>query len=85
MVPAIPSVLLSLMVAAGAVIASPFRIRSPYALKDSHFVPDQWSKVGTAPENHRIQLSIGLKQSQFHELERYLYEGMLWKIILKLN
>lgn len=85
MLPAILSVLLSLIIVAGAVTGSPLRIRSPYALKDSHFVPDQWTRVSSAPENHRIQLSIGLKQSQFDELERHLYEGMSCKPILKMN
>jgi tripeptidyl-peptidase I len=61
---------------AGFASASPLRIRSPYAVKETHPVPRQWSKVAPAPENHIIQLQIGLKQSQFDELERHLYEGM---------
>ncbi|KAA6413001.1 MAG: tripeptidyl peptidase [Lasallia pustulata] len=33
-----------------------------------------WTRVGPAPADHRINLQIGLKQSQFDELERHLYE-----------
>ncbi|KAK5015812.1 hypothetical protein LTR60_002699, partial [Cryomyces antarcticus] len=50
------------------------RVRSPYAVKDSHFVPPKWSRVGPAPADHTINLQIGLKQSQFDELERHLFE-----------
>lgn len=38
-------------------------------------MPSKWSRVGPAPGDHRINLSIGLKQGQFNELERHLYEG----------
>lgn len=69
------SALLALLVAAGTTVASPLQVRSPYAVKDTHFVPKKWSKVGPAPSGHTIHLSIGLKQSQFSELERHLYEG----------
>jgi hypothetical protein len=51
--------------------------RSSYAVKDKHVVPKQWSSVGPAPALHVIQLQIGLKQGNFVELERRLYEGML--------
>ena len=56
-----------------AVTASP--VRSTYAVKDRHYVPSRWSKVQRAPADHLINLQIGLKQSQFDELERHLYEG----------
>jgi tripeptidyl-peptidase I len=55
--------------------ASPLRVRSPYSVKESHPVPRKWSRVGPAPEGHVINLQIGLKQGNFNELERHLYEG----------
>jgi tripeptidyl-peptidase-1 len=68
-------VLLALLVAAEAAMGSPLHLRSPYALKETHNVPRKWSRVGPAPSDHTIHLQIGLKQSQFDELERHLYEG----------
>ena len=56
--------------------ASPLRLRSPYAVKESHPVPRKWSRIGPAPADHVINLQIGLKQGNFNELERHLYEGM---------
>jgi tripeptidyl-peptidase-1 len=70
------SALVSFVLSVSSVIESPVRARSSYAVKDSHFVPRKWSKVGPAPSDHVIQLHIGLKQSQFDELERHLYEGI---------
>lgn len=67
--------LLSAAAAAQAALATPIRARTPYAVKESHYVPRQWSNTGPAPESHVIHLHIGLKQSQFDELERHLYEG----------
>lgn len=64
------------LVIASTTLGSPLSIRSPYAVKDSHNVPRKWSKVGPAPSSHVLNLQIGLKQSQFGELERHLYEGM---------
>ena len=67
--------LLTLSIAASLAFGSPIRARSPYAVKETHNVPSKWSRVGPAPRDHLINLSIGLKQSQFEELERHLYEG----------
>ncbi|KAL8807356.1 MAG: hypothetical protein Q9200_004696 [Gallowayella weberi] len=53
---------------------SPVRSRSLYSVKDSHHVPRKWTRVSGAPANHVIDLEIALKQSQFDELERHLYE-----------
>lgn len=60
-------------------VVSGFRLqsRTPYSLKDKHHVPRQWKEVGPAPARHIIQLQIGLKQGNFGELERHLYEGMV--------
>jgi tripeptidyl-peptidase-1 len=69
------SVLTILSFATTAVLAeSP--LYSQYTIKDSHHVPREWTRVGPAPAGHLIKLQIGLKQSQFGELERHLYEGM---------
>lgn len=60
---------------ANAVNGKPIRSRTPYALKDSHIVPAKWTELGPASPSHKIELRIALKQDQFHELERHLYEG----------
>lgn len=59
---------------AALISASPVRIRSPFAMKETHPVPRGWSKVSEAPPDHVINLQIGLKLCQFDELERHLYE-----------
>ncbi|KAI0459075.1 tripeptidyl-peptidase 1 precursor [Xylaria acuta] len=63
----------ALVAAAQAVFASPVA-RSGYSLKDSHNVPRDWTKVARAPAGHVMHLQIGLKQSNFDELEKQLYE-----------
>ena len=60
---------------AALVATSPLRVHSSYAVKETHPVPPKWEIIGDAPANHIISLQIGLKQSQFDELERHLYEG----------
>ncbi|KAA6407668.1 MAG: tripeptidyl peptidase [Lasallia pustulata] len=55
-------------------LSFPVPARTPYAVKDSHVVPRKWTRVGPAAADHRINLQIGLKQSQFDELERHLCE-----------
>ncbi|KAA8569851.1 hypothetical protein EYC84_002194 [Monilinia fructicola] len=55
---------------AGAVIRS----RTNYAVKEKHYVPRQWKRVARAPAEGIINLNIALKQSQFDELERQLYQ-----------
>ncbi|KAK0659056.1 Tripeptidyl-peptidase sed3 [Lasiodiplodia hormozganensis] len=65
---------LSLAAAAHGVLATPLRSRSPYAVKETHNVPEEWTKRGSAPEDHSLHLHIGLRQSQFDELERHLVE-----------
>ncbi|KAA6408198.1 MAG: tripeptidyl peptidase [Lasallia pustulata] len=68
-----PIVLLTLVFALDIALSSPVHPCTPYAVKDSHVVPRKWTRVGPAPTDHRINLQIGLKQSQFDELERHLY------------
>ncbi|KAI0514963.1 tripeptidyl-peptidase 1 precursor [Xylaria bambusicola] len=63
----------ALVAAAQVVLASPVA-RSGYSLKDSHNVPRGWTKVKRAPADHVMQVQIGLKQGNFAELERQLYE-----------
>lgn len=60
-----------------AVLGSTILTRTPYAVKDSHLVPRQWNNRGRAPAEHLLHMQIGLKQGNFDELERHLYEGML--------
>lgn len=45
-----------------------------YAVKETHFVPPSFTRIGDAPQNHRIRLALGLKQSRYEELERQLWE-----------
>ncbi|KAI5248026.1 subtilisin-like protein [Aureobasidium subglaciale] len=54
--------------------ASPIQQRSPYAVKDSHFVPSKWRQVAPAPATQTIDLRIAVKQNAFDDLERHLYE-----------
>ena len=61
--------------AAPLALASPVRARTPYAVKETHYLPRQWKHVARAPDHHVINLKIGLKQGDFNELERHLYEG----------
>lgn len=49
--------------------------RSPSILKEVHAVPRAWTRLGPAPAGQMINLHIGLKQTQMHELERHLLEG----------
>lgn len=58
-----------------SVITEPVNIRSEYAVKDSHPVPDGWSYVGRASPDHVIELHIALRQAHFDILEKHLYEG----------
>lgn len=67
---------LSLAVAAHGVLATPLRSRSPYAVKETQKVPEDWTKRGSVPEDHSLHLHIGLRQGQFDELERHLVEGI---------
>ncbi len=67
--------LLSCLCSLTTVVSARSRGRSPYAIKEAHHVPRGWSQVGDAPAWHMIRLQIGLKQSQFSELERQLFEG----------
>jgi hypothetical protein len=67
--------LLSSVMALQAAVASPIQVRSPYAVKETHYAPRKWHKKARASGSGTILLQIGLKQGQFDELERHLYEG----------
>jgi tripeptidyl-peptidase-1 len=69
------STLLTAAVAAQAVLASPISARSPYTVKETHYAPREWTKMERANGESVIELQIGLKQGNFDELERHLYEG----------
>jgi tripeptidyl-peptidase I len=68
-------VLVILLLFVTASIASDLPNRSSYAVRDSHRLPRRWARVGPAPAKHLVQLQIGLRQSNFSELQRNLYEG----------
>lgn len=64
----------ALLAVAQVTFATPIQSRTPYRVKDVHHVPRGWTKVRRAPAEHVIDLQIGVKQSNFAELERHLYE-----------
>lgn len=66
--------LLSAAIAVPVVLATPIA-RSPYVVKETHYVPKEWKKLDRAHGSKTIQLQIGLKQGRFDELHRHLYEG----------
>lgn len=69
-------VLFSALAAAQIVFGTPIRSRTPYSVKEKHHVPAKWTQRDRAPKDYTINLKIGVKQSQFDELERHLYEGV---------
>lgn len=72
---AICSASLVILLATTPVFTSPVHARTAYEVKESHNFPSTWTNIGPAPPNTVINLHIGLRQSQFDELERHLYEG----------
>ncbi|KAI0880839.1 tripeptidyl-peptidase 1 precursor [Annulohypoxylon maeteangense] len=65
---------ISAILAAHGALANPVGSRTPYRVKDSHHVPRAWRRLRRAPADHIIDLQIGVKQNNFAELERHLYE-----------
>lgn len=59
---------------AAQVTAKPIA-RSPYIVKETHYVPKDWAKLGRSHGAKTIQLQIGLKQGSFDELDRHLHES----------
>jgi tripeptidyl-peptidase I len=76
------SAFLLVAVAVQAALCSPLNSRASYAVKETHRVPRRWNVVGRATGHETINLQIGLKQSQFDELERHLYEGQSELILI---
>ena len=74
------SLVLIATLAGGLATGEPIRRRSPLVVKDAINVPAVWSRVGSGPADHIIELRMGLKQANFDELERHLYEGELLNI-----
>jgi tripeptidyl-peptidase I len=70
------STLLSATIGIQAVFASPTWARTLYKVKETHLIPRKWTQRSRALGSHMIHMQIGLKQSQFDELERHLYEGI---------
>lgn len=74
--------LVTALAATQVVVGSPVKARTLYAVKETHNVPRKWTKIGIPAPDHSINLKIGLKNKKFHELERHLYEGMLFDTLL---
>jgi len=52
--------------------------RSPYSVKETHFVPRGWSASDQPPHpDQLLNVKIGLKNKKFADLERHLYEVSL--------
>jgi tripeptidyl-peptidase-1 len=74
-----PLVVTSLL---GLACASPIAPRSPFAVKDSHRVPQSWKEVGAPAADHVVHLTISMKQGRFAELENHLLESEAVKGVL---
>jgi len=73
LLPAALAALLSLQLS----IAKPLphlNTRSPYVVKETHFVPRGWVETGVPNPDHVLNIKIGLKNKKFAELEQHLYE-----------
>ncbi|KAI8816570.1 peptidase S8/S53 domain-containing protein [Fimicolochytrium jonesii] len=67
------SIALAVLTAA-SVSASPVSHAQSYTVKETHPVPAKWTQVTRAPSDLVLKFDIALKQSNFDELERHLYE-----------
>lgn len=56
-------------------ICAPFSGQNLCLTKDEVATPVKWSRLGSAPHDHTVNLHIGLKNAKFHELERHLLES----------
>ncbi|KAF2003857.1 tripeptidyl-peptidase 1 precursor [Amniculicola lignicola CBS 123094] len=66
--------LLSVAITAQTALATPIHARSPYVVKETHPSPSGWTKMNRANGEALIDLNIALKQGNFDELEKQLYE-----------
>lgn len=53
--------------------------RTPYVVKETHYVTKEWVQLDRSHGGSTIQLQIGLKQGRFDELDRHLHEGTSYK------
>ena len=69
--------LVTIAFAVEAALGSPIKLvrRAGYEVKERSILPRKWSRVTSAPADSSMLFTIGLKQSNFNELERQLYEG----------
>ena len=50
-------------------------VQFTHAVKESHKVPSQWTRINVPLPQHVINLHIGLKQNRYEDLEKHLVEG----------
>ncbi|KAF2769315.1 tripeptidyl peptidase-like protein [Teratosphaeria nubilosa] len=62
-----------LAIVCGLAIATPLHTGN-YAVKETHPVPREFTRISSAPGTHSIRLQVAVKQSRFDELEKHLYE-----------
>lgn len=67
--------LLLVAVSLETAIGSPLGPEKTSRVKETHPVPRGWRRTARANAAHNVNLQIGLKQGNFNELERSLYEG----------
>lgn len=67
----------AVLAVAQTALAAQIKSRTPMMVKETHFAPSKFAKVGIPESDHMINLRIGLANTRFHELERHLYEGKI--------
>lgn len=68
----------SALLVAAIAVASPIKARTPYALKETHYAPREWQKLGRANPSKLVNLQIGLKQGNMvRRLRIFLQIGVL--------
>lgn len=72
------AIVVAALAAIGVDAAATPRARTLYQVKETHSIPRKWQKRDRAPESHVIDLQIGVRQSNFEELEKRLFEGKTW-------
>ena len=70
------SVLLALAIGAQDVLGGPVHVRTSYSVKETHYVPQAWTRGTRAPAEKMLDLQIGVKQGDWASLERHLNEGL---------
>ncbi|KAH7311332.1 tripeptidyl-peptidase 1 precursor [Stachybotrys elegans] len=62
------------VLAAHSAFALPTHDQRQYEVKETHILPKRWQNLGRAPADRIIDLQIGVRQGNFEELEKRLYE-----------